>query len=661
MDRAYSILSVKAVDEDQMIIEGIATTPQPDRMGDVVDPMGAQFKNPMPLLWQHSSSKPVGTVTFDKPTPKGIGFTAKLARVVEPGVLKDRIDEAWQSVKAGLVRAVSIGFRPIKYAYMDDGGVEFQEIEVLELSLVTIPANAGATISNIKSIDGRVRAATGIKDTPTPRKPDPASGKSHSTTNDRKPNTMARKSIADQIKAFNDQRKLKVDRMTQIMDDAAESGETLDKAADEEYNTLAEEIKSIDSHVARLQAHEALVVARSATVDAEDEDGGSQSRDPAPLPTVQLRAAGPRVSIQTRKVAPGTAFTRYVLALTRSQGNIMMAQQQAMNNDQWKAETPEVAEVLKAAVNAGTTTDPTWAGPLVVYQNMTAEFISYLRPLTIIGRIPGLRNVPFKIKIPRQTGAASVNWVGEGKVKPLTSMAFDTITMEFAKIAGIIPLTEELVRFSSPSAEALVREELANAIIQFMDSQFVDPTKAANDVSPASITNGVTPVTATGTNVAAFQADLRTLMSSFLANNINTAGLVWIMTQQQALALSLMQNALGQPVYPTVTMAGGTLAGLPVVTSENLPATGGSPTDGGMIILAKASDILLADDGQVTIDASREASLQMDSTPDSPATAATVMVSLWQNNMVAIKAERFINWAKARSTSVAYIQNARYA
>jgi HK97 family phage major capsid protein len=128
----------------------------------------------------------------------------------------------------------------------------------------------------------------------------------------------------------------------------------------------------------------------------------------------------------------------------------------------------------------------------VNYQIMTQEFIDYLRPLTIIGRIPGLRRVPFKIKIPRQTGAATVNWVGEGKVKPLTSMAFDTVTMDFAKIAGIIPLTEELVRFSNPSAEALVRDELANAIVQFMDSQFVDPTKASNDVSPASITNGVT-------------------------------------------------------------------------------------------------------------------------------------------------------------------------
>jgi HK97 family phage major capsid protein len=268
--------------------------------------------------------------------------------------------------------------------------------------------------------------------------------------------------------------------------------------------------------------------------------------------------------------------------------------------------------------------------------------------------------VPFKIKIPRQTSGATVNWVGQGKVKPLTSLAFDTVTLEFAKIAGIIPLTEELVKFSSPSAEALVRQDLAGSIVQFMDTQFVDVTKAADDVSPASITNGVTPDTASGTTAAALRLDLKTLLAGMYANN-HASGLVWIMTQQQALAIMLMQNSLGQSEFPGITPDGGTLLGYPVVTSENIPATGGSPTDGYPIILVKASDILLADDGQVTLDASREASLQMDTAPDSPATASTNMVSLWQHNLIAIKAERYINWGKARTTSVDFIQNAKYA
>jgi hypothetical protein len=79
------------------------------------------------------------------------------------------------------------------------------------------------------------------------------------------------------------------------------------------------------------------------------------------------------------------------------------------------------------------------------------------------------------------------------------------------------------------------------------------------------------------------------------------------------------------------------------------------------MILVLANEILLADDGTVTIDASREASLQMDSAPDSPPSATTVLVSLWQNNMIGIKAERFINWQRRRAQAVAWIDGAKYA
>jgi hypothetical protein len=57
---------------------------------------------------------------------------------------------------------------------------------------------------------------------------------------------------------------------------------------------------------------------------------------------------------------------------------------------------------------------------------------------------------------------------------------------------------------------------------------------------------------------------------------------------------------------------------------------------------------------------SREASVQMDSAPTNPPAAATVLVSLWQMNMVGIRAERFINWKKRRTGAVQYIDGANY-
>lgn len=171
MDRAYSLLDIKAVDDDQRVIEGIASTPSPDRASDIVDPMGAKFALPMPLLWQHRHGEPIGWVEFAKPTPKGIPFKARIAdpKDFESETLKERLREAWDSVKSKLVRAVSIGFKPLEYSYIEGGGVHFKQWEWLELSAVTIPMQADATINTVKSIVAEARSAAGEVDEPTPQ------------------------------------------------------------------------------------------------------------------------------------------------------------------------------------------------------------------------------------------------------------------------------------------------------------------------------------------------------------------------------------------------------------------------------------------------------------------------------------------------------------
>lgn len=178
-NRAYSVLTVKAVDDDARTISGIATTPSVDRVGDIIEPLGVKFKNPLPFLWQHQHDKPIGTCDFGRPTADGIPFTATIAKTDEPGTLKELLDHAWQSIKLGLVRATSIGFRPIEYAYMDAGGIRYVETEVFELSAVTIPANADAVITAVKSIDRTLRQKAGIAEPENPAPPaSAATGKS---------------------------------------------------------------------------------------------------------------------------------------------------------------------------------------------------------------------------------------------------------------------------------------------------------------------------------------------------------------------------------------------------------------------------------------------------------------------------------------------------
>ncbi|MNK99787.1 Phage capsid family protein [compost metagenome] len=210
----------------------------------------------------------------------------------------------------------------------------------------------------------------------------------------------------------------------------------------------------------------------------------------------------------------------------------------------------------------------------------------------------------------------------------------------------------ELIRDSNPSADGLIRDQLAAALRERLDIDFIDPAKAAvAGISPASILNGVAAIPSSGDDADAVRADVRALFNQFIAaNNAPTSG-VWLMSSVTALALSMMVNPLGQSEFPGITMNGGTFQGLPVITSQYLPAD----SSGGIVALVNAGDIYLADEGGIDLSMSTEASLQMDNEPDNPSTASTVMVSLWQRNLVGFRAERTINFARRRTSAVSYL------
>lgn len=155
MSKAYSTLKVKAVTDDgeTRTITGIASTPKQDRDNDILDMVGAKFALPIPLLWQHNHNEPIGEVTDATVTDDGIEITATIVKIEEAGALKSRTDEAWQSIKSGLVKCLSIGFRPLEYNYLEDSwGLHIKEWEWYELSAVTVPANPDAMITSVKKI-----------------------------------------------------------------------------------------------------------------------------------------------------------------------------------------------------------------------------------------------------------------------------------------------------------------------------------------------------------------------------------------------------------------------------------------------------------------------------------------------------------------------------
>lgn len=659
MNRAYSFLEVKAVGEETRTITGIATSPEVDRVGDVVEPLGVRYKNPLPLLWQHEHDKPIGLVEFGKPTAKGVPFTATLPRIEEPGALQDRIEEAWQSIKAGLVRAVSIGFRSLESENIaGTWGTRYMQTEVYELSAVTIPANASATINTVKSFDTGLPAASGKKEFTVVRlgKTAGASATKTVTKSVPKPQEGQDMNFAEQIKSFKDTMEQKKLRQKELME--AAEGRTLDEAESEEFDTITDELKAAEVHIKRLEVMEKANVAAAAPVT----DVTNQTH------------RAPLVAKNTEKLEPGILFARYAMCKMASQNNPAMAVEIAKSKYpqhegmiktlDLEARGQKMQGLMKATVEAGTTLDATWAAPLVQYQNFAGDFVEYLRPRTILGQfgtngIPSLNRIPFNVRIAGQTTGGQAYWVGEGAPKPLTAFDFNDTELRWNKIATIAVLTNELIRFSDPSAERLVRDGLAAAVIERADIDFVDPAKAAvANVSPASITNGIAGIPSSGNTAEDVRADIAALWAPFIAARNAPRNAVYLMDSTTALALSMMKNPLGQSEFSGITINGGTFEGVPVIVSDYLPVDSG----GGMVVLLNASDIWLADDGQVTIDASREASLQMlnDPTNNSATGTPTTMVSMFQTNSTAFLAERFINWQRRRASAVSYLTDVNW-
>lgn len=307
----------------------------------------------------------------------------------------------------------------------------------------------------------------------------------------------------------------------------------------------------------------------------------------------------------------------------------------------WNA-PDNVRAALEQKALIGSTTEATFGATLVDLQNLTGEFIELLRGKTAVDKLASrMRQVPFNIKVPSQTGAATVGWVGEAKRKPTTNPTFGNITMTKSKVAGIVLLSDELVRFSNPKADQLVLDDLLKSTATFIDGQFFDPTKEESTDSPASILNGVTAVPSSGVTGAAIEADLALVIKQVTDAGLTLEGATWVMSETRAAQLSMLRDALGKKYFEGMNINGTKeLVTLPVEISA-------SCTD--KIVLVLPEQILLADDGSVDFAISSEATINMGTD------VAPQWVNLYENNLMAIRAERFIRW-KPRGKAAGYIQ-----
>ena len=646
MNRAYAILNIKAVDDagGKRRFSGIASTPSTDRMGDVVEPKGATFKLPIPLLWQHDAGQPIGWVTSAKVTDKGIEVEGEVAQIAEAGKLADRLTEAWHMLKSKLVRGLSIGFNkieaePIKGTY----GLRFLKWEWLELSAVTIPANQDASILAIKSIDDRQRAALG-NSPPESISPPGASGTKQqpaaggfSFSRSRKGNEMKT------IQQLRDERTQKAARMAELLESTKSADREMDDNEAAEFDGLELDIKHLDADL-RQARFDAVNSAGAKSVDGGSTAAASRSRGP----TIIVRSQDKDEDFK------GQAFTRKVIA--KALAAIEFGNPAAIAQQRWGKTSPQLVNVIKADVAGGGSGSGEWGAELVTADSrFTGDFIEYLYGMTVFDRLP-MTSVPANVTIKGQDGAGTAYWVGESKPIPATALDFSTVNLSPQKVAALAVVSNELLRDSSPAAERLVRDALAEASAQKIDTTFLSNSAAVSGVSPAGILNGLTANVSGGVTADELRNDLAGLLTHFITLKYSMQGLAIVTTPAVAMQIALLRNSLGQKEFPDTNMNGGTLEGFPVYVGHNVGT--------GDLIMMSTRDIYKIGDGGIAVSISREATIEQDTEPtgatDTPATMTKKFTNMFQSESTAIKIVRSINYAKRRSSAVAFIGNAAY-
>ena len=430
--------------------------------------------------------------------------------------------------------------------------------------------------------------------------------------------------------------KSKKGKIQGIMTKAADDGRTADDGEEDEIAVLEAEIERLKTNLARVEGF--IDDAKTAITDATPVAGESEeeAEESAKGATDPVKSAKGVTTVKPNHAKKGIGFAQLAKAkalavLQQKNGNYIspldIAKSQGMD--------PRVIQALEKAVVLNTTN----SSPLIVENQLANEFVELLRAETIVDKLAAfMRAAPFNATIPGMATGAVAAWVGEGAAKPATNPTFNTVEIKHHKLAGIVVRTDDLLKLSSPSTDQMLLNDLVEASATLIDTTFMDDA-AQTAARPAGVLHGAVKIVATGVTAAAYDADIAALTDNFIAKNLSLTDAHYVMSATRASAMGRLRDALGARYYPDMAKGPGekSLDGIPVIESENA---------GEIIALVKPSELYLADDGEVEVAFSDQATIDM---------GATTLVNLWQQNMTAIRAERHITWAPRRTTAAAYI------
>jgi len=601
-----------------------------DSYGDIVSAGGWDLKrfltNPV-TLFAHDNRFLVGT--WGNVRVSGGKLLADLTLAARG--TSARIDELISLVEQKILRAVSVGFRPLEYEPIDPkqpyGGVRYLKQELLEASLVAVPANPNALqVAKALNISNETMSLAFGEQAGVRLRGVSAHGKQAASPQAKKADPKM-KTLSQRIEDAQTDLTTKKDALTVLL-----GADDLDADAIDELN---QQIEKSERTLTVLKASEARIGAAAATTTASGVAAPAVFRRPLGVGQKDVKGLD--------LVVRGVVCRALAFSERRSIGDVL------------KERYPDheaTAIICKADQTLGTTTVSGWASELV--QTAYGEFVQALTGYSIY---PALRDrgigLSFdsagNVTIPGRTaGGAGGGFVGEGQPIRVGRITTNSVSMSPRKMGVIIPFSRELGKRSTPAIEGLIRQAILEDTSAVLDPLLLDAT-AGDTVRPAGLLNGVSAVS-TGYAGADYQAvieDFKALLAPFIAANA-ADGITVIMNPTQGLNLALMPGPVGQPNWFSEIQKR-----INIVESTHATA--------GRLIALRSADFATALGGEPEFDVSEQATIHMeDTTPleivsgTGPTTADPVR-SLWQTASIGVRMLWDISWKMRRTGMVQWI------
>lgn len=652
-----------------------------DRFGDIIEVNGWDLqnfnKNPI-ALFSHDPRFIVGKWSNLRIEKQSLRGTLELA----PEGTSDRIDEIRRLVKAGILKAVSVGFKPRKREKLNEeadeffGPFKYINQELVETSLVAVPANPNA-LAVAKSLNisratmDLVFAQVGREGGETTTREFRAKPGT-SQRGQRRASAMSLAFRIVEVQSLLAAKTVELEEHWKNVDDSNVKDAELEKA-----NELTEEIRGLEKKLTSMLASE-KILAGSVTNGGESRQqqrggtaiavyhgsGGGNGKDGGGGDTVVSPAI---IRERSKSVDPRDYLWRTaVIALGAKCWNKSTEEARAMIGKEFPIYDDDGMKgmseyVLRSSTAPAMTTVTGWAAELV--QQVYADPMPLLMPASILNRLrpkglgmsfgrAGKINIPTRSRTPTISGS----FVGEGQPIPVRMGAFTSQSLTPKKLAVISTFTREMSIHSTPAIEGIIREAIQDDTTVAVDSVLLD-ANAATTVRPAGLLNGVSATTATaGGGFTAFVGDVQKLSAALITNTLgNIRTPVWLMNPLEINAGKfIVAPASGEFPWKAELMAGN-LNGWPIIDSGTVPAK--------TIVLVDAADFISVSGEGPLFSLSDQATIhEEDTTPlplaatGTPAVVAAPQRSLWQTDSIGIRMIQDLNWLMRRSGMVVWTQ-----